>query len=57
MAGCMISVFAALGEFVIVKVLHGKYNAMKAKEAKLAKVSIIYKTHILHGVLFLITVT
>ncbi|CAG9830332.1 unnamed protein product [Diabrotica balteata] len=37
MAGCMISVFAALGEFVIVKVLHGKFNFLKAKEAKLAK--------------------
>nr|CAI5819287.1 unnamed protein product [Callosobruchus analis] len=36
MAGCMISVFAALGEFVIVKVLYGKYNLVKAKEAKMS---------------------
>ncbi|RZC41477.1 ligand-gated ion channel subunit, partial [Asbolus verrucosus] len=31
MAGCMLSVFAALGEFVIVKVLDGKYQAIKKK--------------------------
>ncbi|CAH1173742.1 unnamed protein product [Phaedon cochleariae] len=37
MAGCMISVFASLGEFVIVKVLHGKYNILKAKESKITK--------------------
>ncbi|CAG9765303.1 unnamed protein product [Ceutorhynchus assimilis] len=32
MAGCMISVFASLGEFVIVKVLQGKYSEFKQKE-------------------------
>lgn len=39
MAGCMISVFAALGEFVITKVLYGKYNEIKRKEAEHFQVS------------------
>lgn len=39
MAGCMISVFAALGEFVITKVLYGKYYEVKRKEAKSLQVS------------------
>ncbi|KAF7274936.1 hypothetical protein GWI33_012401, partial [Rhynchophorus ferrugineus] len=38
MAGCMISVFASLGEFVIVKVLQGKYIALKQKESERAMV-------------------
>jgi hypothetical protein len=38
MAGCMLSVFAALGEFVIVKVLDGKYQAMKKKQCEEAMV-------------------
>ncbi|XP_030745367.1 glycine receptor subunit alpha-2 [Sitophilus oryzae] len=36
MAGCMISVFAALGEFVIVKVFQGKYISLKQKETERA---------------------
>ncbi|XP_019872484.1 glycine receptor subunit alpha-2 [Aethina tumida] len=36
MALCMISVFAALGEFIIVKVLDGKYQARKNKERNMA---------------------
>lgn len=36
MAGCMLSVFATLGEFVIVKVLDGKYQDLKRKERDLA---------------------
>ncbi|XP_023020828.1 glycine receptor subunit alpha alkaliphile isoform X1 [Leptinotarsa decemlineata] len=37
MAGCMISVFASLGEFVIVKVIHGKYNILKKKQAQMCE--------------------
>lgn len=39
----MISVFAALGEFVITKVLYGKYNELKIKNAKKNEV----RTHII----------
>ncbi|XP_018570013.1 glycine receptor subunit alpha-1 isoform X2 [Anoplophora glabripennis] len=37
MAGCMVSVFASLGEFVIVKVLQGKYDVLKLREKEEAK--------------------
>ncbi|KAJ8918916.1 hypothetical protein NQ315_016818 [Exocentrus adspersus] len=37
MAGCMVSVFASLGEFVIVKVLQGKLDVLKLKEKEQAK--------------------
>ncbi|EEZ99340.1 ligand-gated ion channel subunit precursor [Tribolium castaneum] len=36
MAGCMVSVFAALGEFVIVKVLDQKYQGLKKKQCEQA---------------------
>ncbi|CAH0553458.1 unnamed protein product [Brassicogethes aeneus] len=36
MAGCMISVFAALAEFVIVKVLNAKYQTRKTKDKTIA---------------------
>lgn len=39
MAGCMVSVFAALGEFVIVKVLDQKYQSLKKKQCEQAMVS------------------
>lgn len=33
----MVSVFASLGEFVIVKVLQGKYDVLKLREKEEAK--------------------
>ncbi|KAL1490792.1 hypothetical protein ABEB36_013429 [Hypothenemus hampei] len=41
MAGCMVSVFASLGEFVIVKVLQGKYLLLKQKENERSMTSAI----------------
>ncbi|KAH1022687.1 glycine receptor subunit alpha-4 [Dendroctonus ponderosae] len=41
MAGCMVFVFASLGEFVIVKVLQGKYSLLKQKEAERVMVTAI----------------
>ncbi|XP_066253513.1 glycine receptor subunit alpha-1 [Euwallacea similis] len=41
MAGCMVSVFASLGEFVIVKVLQVKYAHLKQKEAERSVVTTI----------------
>ncbi|KAJ3666088.1 hypothetical protein Zmor_001543 [Zophobas morio] len=38
MAGCMVSVFAAFGEFVIVKVLDGQYQKVKKKQCEQAMV-------------------
>jgi len=38
-AGCMMTVFASLGEFVIVKVLQVKYSILKQKEAERSQVS------------------
>lgn len=41
MAGCMVFVFSSLGEFVIVKVLQGKFLLLKQKEAERALVTAI----------------